>query len=701
MIKSLFLSFAFLLFFGQSLCAQQLDKIDSLSSRLAASSEKEKIDLYNKMGWEYRLSYPDSTLYYCQKAIDLSVSQNLRYGIAQANNYMGVASVYQGKYSDAFTYHKQALNEANAVGDSSQIAHAYNSLGRLFFSQGEQIASYEYYHKALNIFESIHDFQGASYCYKSLAQLYALRNEFDKAQEMLQKTLSIRQELHDSRGMASVYEELATISKQRSDYLQAHNYLQQAKDACSATGDLISVAEIDLSMSSLYMEQREYQKALLTSLAALTIAQNVNNQQLLASINLLLGQIYMHKGNLYTARQHLEKVIEYAEQSKQLSPLTDAHCFLAQVYEQLQAYQKALLYHQKYITYKDSLFNVEKAKNMERLETRLLLSQKESEYNLLEASAAQQGLILGQERGKNVAQSIIIVLTLALLSVVIIFYNRSKNQNRLLKIRRIKIERQHKEISGQNEKISEQNLQLEIQNRKLKNLNQEKDTLMNMVAHDLKSPLNRLSGLSDLLMLPNQNIHERERYVSLIKETSQEGVNLVKDLLDMNAFTNTLGVNYADLNLKSFLEEQAKVHLSDARSKEIDLHVHCDDTIVFRSDAIYLSRILDNLLSNAIKYSYTKTNVYIVGSVISKEYVVISVKDQGPGFSQEDKKHLYKKFTKLSARPTSGESSHGLGLAIIKTLVDKMNGSIMLESEVGKGSDFIITFPIKEEVSIS
>ncbi|MDF9796153.1 signal transduction histidine kinase/uncharacterized protein HemY [Catalinimonas alkaloidigena] len=691
----------FLLLCSTILFAQQIEKIDSLVSQLALSTNREKIDLFNQVGWEYRLSYPDSTLFYCQKAIELGNQLNTQYGIAQAKNYMGVASVYQGKYSEAYTFHKQALFEAKATKDSSQIAHAYNSLGRLFYTQGDQIESFEYYHKALKIFEKINDKQGASYCYKSLAQLYALRNEYERAEEMLQKTLIIRRNLHDNRGMVSAYEELASVSQQQSDYARAHNYLQQAKEISTSAGDQISVAEIDLSMSGLYLKQNKYKKALLTSLAALTIAQNVKNQQLLTNINLILGKIYLHKGNLYTARQHLEKVIKSAEQAKLLGPLTEAHCYLAQVYEQLEAYQKALFFHQRYIDYKDSLFNVEKAKNMERLETRLLLKQKEYEYNLLEDSAAQQEFTLRQERTKNVAQSIIIILILTLLSVAVIFYNRSKTQNRLLEIRKSKIERQHNEISFQNEKISEQYLQLEVQNKKLKQLNQEKDTLMNMVAHDLKSPLNRLSGLSDLLLLPGQDHDERERYVTLIKETSQEGVNLVKDLLDMNAFTNTLGINYSSVNLKAFLDEQANTHLSNARSKNINLEVHCDPVIYFRSDVIYLSRILDNLLSNAIKYSFTKTSIHLIGEKTEKEQVVIKVKDQGPGFSPEDKKHLYKKFTKLSARPTSGESSHGLGLAIVKTLVDKMHGCIELESEIGKGSQFILTFPVDEQVKIS
>lgn len=74
----------------------------------------------------------------------------------------------------------------------------------------------------------------------------------------------------------------------------------------------------------------------------------------------------------------------------------------------------------------------------------------------------------------------------------------------------------------------------------------------------------------------------------------------------------------------------------------------------------------------------------------------ISIKDQGQGFSERDKLQLFQKFKKLSARPTAGESSNGLGLAIVKTLVDRMKGSIELVSDQGKGSHFILKFPVEE-----
>ena len=116
------------------------------------------------------------------------------------------------------------------------------------------------------------------------------------------------------------------------------------------------------------------------------------------------------------------------------------------------------------------------------------------------------------------------------------------------------------------------------------------------------------------------------------------------------------------------------------------------ENINMNTDKSYLSRILDNLISNAIKFSPHGTSMKVEAS-LENGGIRFSVRDQGPGFSEADKKDLFKKFKKLSARPTGGESSNGLGLAIVKILVDRLGGKIQLNSAQGQGSEFIITIP--------
>jgi signal transduction histidine kinase len=119
-----------------------------------------------------------------------------------------------------------------------------------------------------------------------------------------------------------------------------------------------------------------------------------------------------------------------------------------------------------------------------------------------------------------------------------------------------------------------------------------------------------------------------------------------------------------------------------------------------KSNPGYLSRIIDNLISNAIKFSKNGSTVSVNAKIENGSFTLL-VKDNGPGFSEDDKKLLYQRFKKLSARPTAGESSNGLGLAIVKTLVDRLEGEISLSSELGKGSEFLVRIPIKIVESIS
>ena len=118
------------------------------------------------------------------------------------------------------------------------------------------------------------------------------------------------------------------------------------------------------------------------------------------------------------------------------------------------------------------------------------------------------------------------------------------------------------------------------------------------------------------------------------------------------------------------------------------------DDIQVETDAEFLSRILENLLSNAIKFSHPNSTI-TVKSGQSDHGFFIAVKDSGPGFSEKDKSQLFQKFKRLSARPTASESSNGLGLALIKNLVERLGGNIKLISAPRQGSEFVVTIPFK------
>jgi len=112
----------------------------------------------------------------------------------------------------------------------------------------------------------------------------------------------------------------------------------------------------------------------------------------------------------------------------------------------------------------------------------------------------------------------------------------------------------------------------------------------------------------------------------------------------------------------------------------------------FVSDEDYLRRVLENLLSNAVKFSPPGRRVWLKAEADAQR-LVLRVKDEGPGFTPDDKRKIFGKFQRLSARPTGGEHSSGLGLSIVWALVQRLGGQIELESQVGQGSEFILRLP--------
>lgn len=254
------------------------------------------------------------------------------------------------------------------------------------------------------------------------------------------------------------------------------------------------------------------------------------------------------------------------------------------------------------------------------------------------------------------------------------------------------LKRQNSIITKQSIEIQKQNEALARQNQQLNDLNIEKQQIIGVVSHDLKGPFNRIFAIMQLMSMSGDNLtDDQKEYVGKIHQIAVDGLNMVRNLLDSRQIDEKiLDLTLEPIELKPFVSSFVKNFRSVADRKKINLHFKSPDGVVVMADRLYLSRILDNLLSNAIKFSEKEKNV-TVSIENSGEQVLLTVTDEGPGISEEDQKKLYRKFQKLTARPTGGESSTGLGLSIVKTLIEKMGGSISCKSQLDKGAAFTIS----------
>lgn len=242
------------------------------------------------------------------------------------------------------------------------------------------------------------------------------------------------------------------------------------------------------------------------------------------------------------------------------------------------------------------------------------------------------------------------------------------------------------------------NQKVEKQNKKLQELNEEKNYLMSVLSHDLRTPVKQVKGLASILKMGGSRSKEEEHeLLTKIIGCTDRLNRMISDILDWKTLdTGTIKFNYERLNTGESLREIKNSFRILAKDKNIEIILEDLENCYIQVDKNYFTQILENLISNALKFSPSDKRIFIkIVDHVSK--VSIEVKDEGPGLNEEDKKKLFSPYQKLSARPTAGESSTGLGLSIVKKYVEAMHGKVHCESVEGQGAKFYVVFDKAKE----
>ena len=235
-------------------------------------------------------------------------------------------------------------------------------------------------------------------------------------------------------------------------------------------------------------------------------------------------------------------------------------------------------------------------------------------------------------------------------------------------------------------------------NKKLTRFNTDKDNFLNVAAHDLKSPVNNILGLISLINMQKGNISpEQGEYILHIQHLCSNMQNLIGNLLDIGKIEGGIMVLTREpVNVSEFMKEHLDDFKEHAATKHISLILedHTPNSCVI-TDRSALQRISENLISNALKFSPPHTRV-IIRLEQTDHHLKMEIQDHGLGIHPDEINLLFRKFQKLSTRPTGGEGSSGLGLSIVKELVTALNGKIYVSSEVNKGTTFSVELPLSE-----
>lgn len=260
-------------------------------------------------------------------------------------------------------------------------------------------------------------------------------------------------------------------------------------------------------------------------------------------------------------------------------------------------------------------------------------------------------------------------------------------------------------LNSRSEELRKQNLELKEKVDKLsrskaelEELQQQKDELFSVIIHDIKNPAALIKSLVELLRSYDLTASEQQEIINDILDTSTRIVSLSQEVSRILALESTLmTLNLEPASINEIVKDVVLSNSINAQAKNIGIYVDIDENIEeFSLDKYKVYEVLDNLISNAIKFTQKGGEVRVKTKKESNR-VIIEVADNGLGMTEEDINQAFQRGVRLSAKPTAGEPSSGLGLWIVRRLVETMKGRIWIRSALGKGSTFSFYIPITKE----
>lgn len=603
----------------------------------------------------------DSARFYYQQAINIADSIHDESGYAIYNLRLGEMENIRGNNKKAISHLEIANHyfDTPARRDSAWVS--LNSLAIVFDEMGLYPEALGYYLRAYEIIDDTDNMTGKIIVSNNLGTIYHALGKPKEAREYYTSGLEVAKASDLKMDEAMLLSNTAIIYAEEGDTAQAFVLLQRAHRIQLETGqskcDLAFTCE---GLGEVMVWKKDYDSAAYYYNEALEWAKRCEIRGSQTSIYRNLGLLAKNQGNQRKAENHLLRSFNLGASANYSSELKETAKELFNFYYENNELRNALKYQLIYADLKDSLFNAQSTERIARMTAEYDFRH---EIESLEYKKMADELRLNDEiRQKESNQnSILVVLVLTTLLAATLGRSYYLVQNH---------------------------------NKKLTVLNEEKNTLMGVVAHDLRSPLNNMKGLMSLVKMENASLSpEQSHYFHLVDDTMERMRDMIDRVLDVSVVED-MKVN---LNLKKVDLGQAMNFVAGnfellASKKSIQIHADLPVSKHFIfADYNYLLQVIENLLSNAIKFSESGKSIFL--NVFQEEdSETMIVRDEGPGISDEDQTRLFNKFQKLSAKPTDNEQSTGLGLSIVKKFVDAMQAEISCESQLGKGTSFIVRF---------
>lgn len=646
-----------------------------------------------------RTSQYDSALLQFSRAVPHYQSLSSHSPLASAYLYFGQTYDYKSNYKEALRKYELAERYCPST-DRLLHARVLNSRGVTYMNLGHYSTALENYQAAARIFseESVSTYYAGTL--NNIGVVYQQLSQHGEAQKYFQLFLKAAEHLDDAYfitvALLNVGENLKLTGHKNAAltyFYRALKMQRERKDYRGQSLSYLNLGDVYRAKGKLNLAEQCYRQALL-------FAEITMNKDLMMKPLLGLAGLSIATRTFDQAEEHLNQAHELTRISDTKTSLEAIYLNRSKLDSARGAFKPAYLWHQRYVAFKDSLLNEKNSRQIIQLQE--LYENEKKDKEIMRLNEVRSISELQRISDKRLFLVLILFSVAAILALAFWLIMKARLSTHL-RTERNKVTEANHELTMLVEEIERQKEVLHEKNLTLEELHREKDGLIGVVAHDLMSPLNRIKGLSGLLPLMGSVTGEQHQVIEQITHSCEGGTRLIRDLLDIHQFESAGELSLVRFDLCDFVKNLATHYAVLLNGKSLVLQVRClpEEGIELISDRSRLIRIFDNLITNAIKFSPPHRNIYMtVQANQDKEEVHVELRDEGPGFSDKDLPFLFKKFKKLSARPTGGESSTGLGLSIVKTLLDQLGGTIEVLKVPGSGAVFHLSLPVSLEQKV-
>ena len=584
-------------------------------------------------------------------------------GSIVAYRAMGKELRNDSRFDEALKVHSEGLKQAETLGDTLEIVQALNNIGTVYRRMGMLDMAQDYHYRAFAICKESAD---TSFTTKKnrvvslngLGNIYLTLGNYARADSALRLALAGERELNSALGQAINYANIGSIFSHREQLDSAWRYYRQSMGLNLQAGNTLGVALCHIYFGELHEKEHDYEKAISEYDKAYQQLQSSQDEWHAMNPLIALAGIYTQMGNDTKAQEYLDKALHAARAINSHEHLAEVYNLYYKLYKRKGNYSAALAAHEKAAAMEDSVVDMEK---LNRIQNAGLLI----ERNIQARAMNEVNTNLKNEQSARFTNTIVfIIIIIILIGTLVVFYfvQRIHRRNHLA----------------------------------LKSLAEMRESFFTNITHEFRTPLTVILGLSR--ELPNKSPDELKQDVYAIEQQGNNLLTLINQLLDISKIKSKMGkTDWRNGNITTYVSMLVDTYRNYASSKNIDLQLFVKEPVTMDFVPDYINKVFNNLLSNAFKFTPEHGKI-TVAMWHEDSNLLIEVSDTGEGMDKETANNVFNPF--YQGVTDSMNIGTGIGLALVKQVIDSLNGKINVRSREGYGTTFHIEIPITNECNV-